>query len=147
MTTTTMAKDWRPPRFDLVRNHTPAKVNRNIDAMTTTQLALAGDEPHAIRNRLWALDREWHVDRALMAVFGVLGAFTAHRSFKAVRRGQYFSGWRMLFWTQMGFLVHHAIRGWCPPVSVLRRIGFRTEKEIAAERTALEKRLAASTGI
>ena len=142
-----MQTDWHPPKFDLIRNHTPAHVNRGIDKQTVEQLSAVGDEPHAIRQRLWALDREWHLDRALIAVFSVVGAFTAHRSHKAVRQGHRASGWRALFWTQMGFLLHHAIRGWCPPVSVLRRIGFRTEKEIAAERTALEKRLAASTAV
>jgi hypothetical protein len=140
-----MTPAWYPPKFDLIRNHTSDKVNRDLDELTATQLAEVGMDPHAIRQRLWALDREWHLDRALMAVFSVLGGFTAHRSLQAVKRGQWWSGWRMLFWTQMGFLMHHAIRGWCPPVSVLRRIGFRSEKEIAAERTALEKRLAMTT--
>ena len=105
-----MTPDFHPPKFDLIRNHTPAKINRDIDAQTKSTLATIADDPHAIRARLWALDREWHVDRALIAVFSIIG-------------------------------------GWCPPISVLRRIGFRTEKEIAAERTALEKRLAATTGI
>lgn len=142
-----MAPDFHPPRFDLIRNHTPAHVNADIDARTQADLATIGEDPHAIRQRLWALDREWHLDRALLAVFSVVGGYTAHRASTALRRGQRVSGWRALFWTQMGFLLHHAIRGWCPPVSVLRRIGFRTEKEISAERTALEKRLAASTGV
>ena len=142
-----MTPAWHPPKFDLIRNHTSEKVNQDIDELTATQLADVGMDPHAIRQRLWHLDREWHVDRALIAVFSVLGGFTAHRSLKAVKRGKFWSGWRMLFWTQMGFLLHHAIRGWCPPVSVLRRLGFRSEKEIAAERTALEKRLAMSTGL
>jgi hypothetical protein len=136
-----MTPEWHPPRYDLIRNHTPEKVNGDIDRQTQAALAAVENEPHAIRRRLWELDREWHIDRALMALFSVLGAYTAHRS-----RGR-FNGWRALFWTQMGFLMHHAIRGWCPPVSVLRRLGFRSEKEIAAERTALEKRLARSSGI
>ena len=131
-----MTPEWHAPKFDLIRNHTPQKVNAEIDARTTAALDRIGDDPHAMRQRLWALDREWHLDRALIALFAVLGSFTAHKK-----------RWRPLFWLQMGFLFHHAIRGWCPPVSVLRRIGFRTEKEISAERTALEKRLAASTGI
>lgn len=142
-----MTLEWHPPRYDRIRNHTPTKINADIDYRTTTTLARIGDEPHAIRQRLWTLDREWHLDRALMALFSVLGGFTAHRAFNAVRRGRRVSGWKALFWTQMAFLIHHAVRGWCPPVSVLRRIGFRTEKEIAAERTALEKRLAATSGI
>ena len=131
-----MTPQWHPPRFDLIRNHTPQKVNAEIDARTTSALARIGDDPHAIRQRLWALDREWHLDRALIALSAVLVSFTSHKK-----------RWRPVFWLQMGFLLHHAVRGWCPPVSALRRIGFRTEKEISAERTALEKRLAASTGI
>jgi hypothetical protein len=142
-----MTLDWNPPKYDRVRNHTNTEVNREIDERTAMRLADAGMEPHAIRQRLWELDREWHIDRALMAVFSVLGTFSAHRSLQAMRAGRWWSGWRALFWTQMGFLLHHAVRGWCPPVSVLRRIGFRTEKEIAAERTALENRLATSSGL
>jgi len=31
-----------------------------------------------------------------------------------------------------GLLVRHAVRGWRPPVPVLRRLGVRTQQEIAA---------------
>jgi hypothetical protein len=34
--------------------------------------------------------------------------------------------------------LNHALRGWCPPVSALRRLGFRTAKEIDEERYALK---------
>jgi hypothetical protein len=33
------------------------------------------------------------------------------------------------------------VAGWCPPVLVYRRLGFRTQKEIAAERRELEMAL------
>ena len=36
------------------------------------------------------------------------------------------------------FLLQHAIQGWCPPVSVLRRMGVRTTREINHERFALK---------
>jgi hypothetical protein len=36
-----------------------------------------------------------------------------------------------------GFLFQHAIQGWCPPVPVLRKLGFRTSYEIEQERRAL----------
>src|SRR5204862_1017637 len=117
--------DWHPPQHDLIRKHSPDHVNQAIDRETQARLADVGDVPHAIRQRLWRLDREWHLDRALLAVFSVVGGITAHGAFAAVRRGHKLSGWRLLFWTQMGFLMHHAIRGWCPPVSVLRRLGVR----------------------
>ncbi len=35
------------------------------------------------------------------------------------------------------FLLQHAIEGWCPPLPVLRRLGFRTAHEIESERQQL----------
>ncbi|HTO33126.1 MAG TPA: hypothetical protein VL202_18400 [Pararhizobium sp.] len=37
-----------------------------------------------------------------------------------------------------GFLLQHAIQGWCPPIPILRRLGFRTADEIGQERYALK---------
>jgi hypothetical protein len=36
------------------------------------------------------------------------------------------------------FLFQHAVQGWCPPVPILRRLGFRTVTEIEQERHALK---------
>jgi hypothetical protein len=36
------------------------------------------------------------------------------------------------------FLFQHALQGWCPPVPILRRMGFRTSYEIEEERQALK---------
>ena len=36
------------------------------------------------------------------------------------------------------FLFQHALQGWCPPVPVLRRLGFRTVYEIDRERFSLK---------
>ena len=37
-----------------------------------------------------------------------------------------------------GFLLQHALQGWCPPVPVFRRLGVRTTAEIDRERYALK---------
>jgi hypothetical protein len=37
-----------------------------------------------------------------------------------------------------GFLLQHAVQGWCPPVPLFRRMGFRTQSEIDHERYALK---------
>jgi hypothetical protein len=37
-----------------------------------------------------------------------------------------------------GFLLQHAIQGWCSPLPVFRRLGFRTSYEIEQERQALK---------
>jgi hypothetical protein len=37
-----------------------------------------------------------------------------------------------------GFLLQHALQGWCPPVPLLRKTGVRTMREIDIERYALK---------
>lgn len=37
-----------------------------------------------------------------------------------------------------GFLLQHALQGWCPPVPFFRKRGTRTAREIADERIALK---------
>jgi hypothetical protein len=38
----------------------------------------------------------------------------------------------------MAFLLQHALQGWCPPVPLFRRLGFRTVSEIDEEPYALK---------
>ena len=37
-----------------------------------------------------------------------------------------------------GFLLQHALQGWCPPLGLFRRLGVRTATEIDQERMALK---------
>jgi hypothetical protein len=37
-----------------------------------------------------------------------------------------------------GFLLQHALQGWCPPLPAFHRLGVRTPREIDVERTALK---------
>lgn len=134
-------QEWRAPTYDVIRARSSDAVNRKIDRLTLGALAEA-DRPARIRDRLAELDREWHLDRALMALFSMVGSVTASKTMLSLRSTGRLSGWGVLFWTQMAFLLHHAVRGWCPPVFVLRRLGFRSAAEISAERVALEKQLA-----
>ena len=71
-----------------------------------------------------------------------------HRAAPAVKCGRFAlvgltfgvlrSRWYILPAAAAAFLVQHAVQGWCPPVSLLRRIGVRTSREINHERYALE---------
>ena len=134
-------RHWEPPARDRVRDHSSPAVNRRIDRRTVESLEqTAGSSIVAIGRRLRELDREWDIDRALMANFAILGGLSA---FNAIRyaRDQRVNGWTALLTAQLGFLLYHASRGWCPPVAVFRRLGFRTRKEIEAERRALEEML------
>ncbi|BCA55993.1 hypothetical protein W02_31330 [Nitrospira sp. KM1] len=82
--------------------------------------------------RLKELDEEWDIERALetnaacISLFGLgLGALFDRRLF-------------VIPAVVAGFLLQHAIQGWCPPVPVLRRLGVRTSREIETERYALK---------
>jgi hypothetical protein len=134
---------WKPPETDRVRRHTSPRALDRIDDRTFTELLDASTHgPSAVAQRRAALDREWDVDRALMAAFAVLGGLSAALGLRAQRRRRgRTSGWFVFLFVQLGFLLNHAVRGWCPPLPVLRRLGFRTQKEIDAERRALTDRL------
>jgi hypothetical protein len=135
-------------RFDRVRAHTPEPINRRIDRTTEgTVASVTRQGRDAVVRRLTELDREWDVDRALMANFAIVGgaAYVAglkrysQPSFGPRRKGLlYFVG------VQMAFMMVHAVAGWCPPVSVFRRLGFRTRTEIETERAALLEGLASN---
>jgi hypothetical protein len=128
-----------PRADDRVRSHTAPYVNQRIDRLTEASIArCAAEGRDAIIARLKDLDREWDIDRALMANFAIVGAVTNELGRSRIRG-------RMLFqWflrIQQGFLLLHATVGWCPPVVLFRRLGFRTQKEIQAERMALVRHL------
>jgi hypothetical protein len=128
-----------PAGRDRVRAHSAATVNERIDLETEARLArMRGAPSREIGRRLGQLDREWDIDRALMALFSGLGGLTFSlgvRNAGPFRKG---NGWLYLFGAQLAFLGIHAAVGWCPPAALLRRLGFRTQKEIEVERRALE---------
>jgi hypothetical protein len=82
--------------------------------------------------RLGELDREWDIERAIEANASVLALTGIALAAGHDRR------WLVLPGLVSGFLLQHAIQGWCPPVPVLRKLGFRTSYEIEEERRALK---------
>jgi len=116
-----------------VPNQTRGAVNDRIRHQTEesiTRLNQAG--PTAIARRLEELDGEWDVERAVEAnaatasLIGVALGVTVNRR------------WLALPAVVGAFLLQHAVQGWCPPLPVLRRLGFRTASEIDYERYALK---------
>ena len=117
-------------RSDRIRRRTPARVNELIDTKTGDRMkaSLEGGRD-AVIARLHRLDRELDVDRMLMAWFAVSGS-------GALLLGRRNRPSRNFGFAQSGLLLMHALVGWSPPLLVLRRLGFRTAREIAAERAA-----------
>ncbi|MDF1586537.1 hypothetical protein [Marinimicrococcus flavescens] len=114
-----------------VADNTPEHVNAWIRCCTEQSVHHLAENPDLISMRLRQLDREWNVERALeanAASFALFGLVLGLRK----------RGWLGLPIGVAGFLLQHAVEGWCPPLSVLRRLGFRTSREIEEERGALK---------
>lgn len=114
-----------------VPDATAPDVNRRIHEATERSVRHYAEHPQEISRRLLALDEEWDIERALETMASTL-AFTG--TVLAARR----RGWLVLPMVVTGFFLQHAIQGWCPPLPVLRRLGFRTRREIDEERFALK---------
>lgn len=115
-----------------VRRMTDAEINAAIDRQIERSVLFHAEHPEEIPMRLRALDAEWDVERALQANAAAVGL---GGSLLALTRG---GGWFVLPALVGGFLLQHATQGWCPPLPVMRRMGFRTAREIDVERNALK---------
>jgi hypothetical protein len=121
-----------PSSVERVPAHTAEESNRRIREETEARVAHLAAHPEEIDARLETLDREWDIERALeanaasIAFAGVVLGATHDRR------------WLLLPAAVTAFLFQHATQGWCPPLPVLRWLGFRTAHEIAHERYALK---------
>ncbi|WP_244670504.1 hypothetical protein [Rhodoplanes elegans] len=115
-----------------VRRMTDAEINAAIDRQIERNVLFYAEHPDEIALRLRALDAEWDIERALQANAAALGLAG---SLLALTRG---GGWLAVPAVVGGFLLQHATQGWCPPLPVMRRMGFRTAREIDVERNALK---------
>jgi hypothetical protein len=122
-----------PTTVARVPQHTAQSANDAIRRETEQNIArLRHAGPTTIERRLRELDEEWDIERVLEAnaatavlVGTTLGA-TVNRKFFALPA------------IVGAFLLQHAVQGWCPPLPVFRRLGFRTASEIDRERFALK---------
>lgn len=117
---------------DRVAAHTPEAVNAALQRETDARVSYFATHKDEIDQHLDELDGEWDIERALeanaatIALAGiVLGAFVDRRLL-------------VLPAAVAAFLLQHAVQGWCPPLPLLRRLGFRTAREIESERVALK---------
>jgi hypothetical protein len=121
-----------PTTVERVPLHTAAEINRRIQYETENRVRAFAAHPAEIERRLLELDAEWDIERLLEANAATL-AFVGVVLGAAIDRR-----WLALPALVTGFLFQHAVQGWCPPIPVLRRRGFRTAREIEIERIALK---------
>jgi hypothetical protein len=120
-----------PP--DPVRAVTAAEVNQRIDRDIDAHIAWYRTRPRAeLDGRVAELEREWDIERwletnaSILALSGLALGILKHRA------------WLALPVVVSGFLLQHAVRGWCPPIWLFRRLGARTRQEIDRELYALK---------
>lgn len=115
-----------------VPRNTEEEVDRRIQAEIERSVRWHATRPEHIARRQCELHAEWDIDRAVeanastLALAGIVLAARGSRS------------WLLLSALVTAFVLQHALQGWCPPVPVLRRLGFRTAREIERERQALK---------
>ena len=121
-----------PTTQDRVPVHTSDTVNERIERKARERVRRLAAHPAEIQQRLRELEAEWDIERAIeanasaLAFIGVALGFFHHPY------------WLALPALVTAFLFQHALQGWCPPVPILRRFGFRTIYEIDRERFALK---------
>lgn len=121
-----------PKSSERVARSTSAAVNRRLQGEAEERIAFCARHPEEIDRRLEELDREWDIERVLQANASTLMLAGVTLGATADRR------WLWLPTAVAGFLLQHALQGWCPPLPLLRRLGVRTVEEIAQERYALK---------
>lgn len=112
--------------------HSAPWKTRRIEQRMERRLGYFAAHPEGIGRRLAELDAEWDIERVLetnassLALLGLTLGATVNRKFFLMPA------------LVMGFLLQHALQGWCPPVPLFRRLGVRTQSEIELERYALK---------
>lgn len=112
--------------------HTAEHINQRIQREIEQRVHSYHSNRHDIPARLEELDAEWDIERAIEANASVLAFAGVAMAAGGDRR------WLVLPGLVTAFLFQHAVQGWCPPVPILRRLGFRTSHEIEQERQALK---------
>lgn len=114
-----------------VERHSDEQSNQRIRRQIEANIIYYAQRLDQIERRLRELDQEWDIERVIETNASIL-------SLIGVTLGLAWRRFNLLGLVVGGFLLQHGLSGWCPPVSVLRRLGVRTHREICQERYALK---------
>lgn len=120
------------PRYHRARRHGPEKANEDVLREMRERIDWYASRPQdEVERRLDELEREWGLERALQVSAATLSWMGLALGVTRDRK------WLWVPGVVAGFLLQHAVTGWCLPVGVLRRWKLRTREEIDAEKFAL----------
>jgi len=121
------------PTTERLRLFFDSEADRCVTQRTCDSVArYAAASPHLIDQRLAALEHEWDVERIVAVV--VNAAILVSLALPALVSPI----WLIVPALLAIFRLIHALGGWSPLASLLRRMGYRTHCEISHERYALK---------
>ena len=116
-----------------IRQATAGNDNRKMDLEAKENLKKFSDADYeAIDDRIAELDKEWDMERTLQLNAASLAITGTALGILVDKR------WLALPIIVGSFLIQQSIQGWCPPIPILRKFGFRTRPEIDKEKFALK---------
>ena len=122
-----------PDEADRVRRNTSPDDLARIDAQIEQNIRAYSAMPaERLNQRIRDLEQEWSMERYLETNASIIGLTSAFLGLTVSRK------WLLLTGTVMGFLMQHAVQGWCPPLPIFRKRGVRTRSEIDREMYALK---------
>jgi len=126
-------KNILPPTSQKVCLRTDPKINADIRNQTLKSLNIFKkcSEPE-ITERIGQLSQEWDTERMMEVNASLLILLSSYLGIKTSRI------WFLITGTVSVFMLQHALTGWCPSLSWIRKWGVRTADEIYTERTALK---------
>ncbi|WP_027624582.1 YgaP family membrane protein [Clostridium lundense] len=127
-----------PDTTKRVELNTDECINEKIRKRTLKNIEYyTNKENEEIISRIKKLNKEWDIERLLEANAASAVILSTMLGLKVNKKWFYISG------IVGGFLLQHALQGWCPPVPIFRRLGVRTSSEINYEKELLGKLLKA----
>ncbi|NMM63758.1 DUF2892 domain-containing protein [Clostridium sp. P21] len=125
-----------PATTKRVEFNTDKDINNEIKRETLENIAYyIGKDDSEILSRIEELDKEWDIERLLEANAASIVSLSTIFGFTINKK------WFALSGMVGGFLLYHALYGWCPPVPIFRRLGIRTSSEINYEKESLKNLL------
>src|SRR5215471_4032683 len=107
--------------LERVRKHTSPEILTKIEQQLERNVSFHGTRSKSdLARRIAGLEEEWSIERYLdtnasaLALGGALLGLTVGKK------------WLLLSVAVGGFLLQHALTGWCPPVPLFRQFGVRT---------------------
>lgn len=121
-----------PPTTKRVQLNTKPEINKAIKEQAVYNLnAYRNADEATLSKRTKELNKEWDTERFLEANAATIILIC---SILGLKHSKAF----LLTGTISFFLLQHALQGWCPPLSIIRKIGIRTADEINIEKTAIK---------